>query len=158
MNRPKSPEDALASAHRANMQRYKVVPHRLIWLAAGLSAGTTALATFEMWKPGWLSYSLGGFVLLALIPVTLGWLSTVILGIWADVRFVDTLHAVAISLLCWLVVACTVIGPVLSIFIAPFALLLGVLGARLGMYSNELRWDRKVLGGSLPAPFEEGPR
>lgn len=80
-----------------------------------------------------------------------------ILGIWADVDLVEALHALAIPLVFSLIVACTVMGSVVAIalglFLAPFALILGVLGARLGMYSNELRWDRKVQAGLLADPI-----
>ena len=159
MSRPKSPEDALASAHRANVQRYKVVPHRLIWLSGVVSGGTTtasAYAIFTGWSGG---YSIDSFVLAAILPIALGYLSTVTLGIWADVRFADTQYALAIPLFFWLALAYAVFGAGtatgLLFCFSPFVIALGILGSRLGIYANRVRWDRKVSGGLLPVVFGE---
>ena len=147
------PDTELKLAHAANLKRYRPVPKRVTWLAAVLSSSITIFAGSFLLFDGWPGYSLIGAVRLALVPFALGYISTLILGIWADVRLIDTLHSLAITLVFWLVVSCTVMGSVvaiaLALYLAPFALILGVLGARLGMYSNELRWDRKVQAGLL---------
>ncbi len=147
------PDDELKLAHAANLRRYRPVPKRVIWLAAVLTSAPTVFTGWFLLLDGWPGYSPIGALRLALVPFALGYISTLILGIWADVRLVDTLHSLAITLVFWLVFACTVMGSVvaiaLALYLAPFALILGVLGARLGMYSNELRWDRKVQAGLL---------
>jgi len=159
MNQPKSPQDALASAHRANLQRYEMVPHRLIWLSGVVSGGVTtasAYAIYTGWSGG-IAYD--SFFVAALLPFALGYLSTVILGIWADVRFADTQYALGIPLFFWLALAYAVFGAGtatgLLFCFSPFVIALGILGSRLGMYANRIRWDRKVSGGLLPVVFGE---
>lgn len=154
---PESPNTELKLAHSANLRRYRPVPKRVIWLAAVLTSAIMVAASPLVLIDGWPGYSLFGTLRLALLPFAFGYVSTMILGIWADVDLVEALQALAIPLVFSLIVACTVMGSVvaiaLSIFLAPFALILGVLGVRLGMYSNELRWDRKVQAGLLADPI-----
>ena len=159
MSRPKSPEDALASAHRANLQRYKVVPHRLIWLSGVASAGLVlALAFLNLGLEHTTPYALFFAIHLSL-PILLGYLSAVVLGIWRDVRFED-----AICSLCVALFICIAIfywgNPKLIDGLVCWSLIaavLAVFGVRLGLRSNRIRWDRKVRGGVLPVPFEQGP-
>lgn len=136
-----------------------MLPHRIIWLSGVVSGGITTLMAFGIYA-GWSrGYSIDSFVLVFMLPSVLGYLSTVILGIWADVRFADTQYALAIPLCFWFVVLCTSLGFLEAIGILicyfPFVIGIAMLGSRLGMYANRIRWDRKANGGRLPAVYWE---
>ncbi len=156
--KPEIAKDSLASAHRANLARHKVVPPRLIWLSGLVSGGITTFGGYMLLAEGWGDeYKI--LVLVPLLSFVLGYLSAVILGIWADVRFSDTQYALGIPLFFWLAFAYVGFGVStgtgLLFCFSPFVIGTGMLGSRLGMYANRIRWDRKVSAGRLPVVFAE---
>ena len=160
MSRPKSPEDALASAHRANLQRYKVVPRRLICLSGFASAGLVlAIAYLNLG----LEYATPIAVFLAVnlsLPIVLGYSSAVILGIWRDVRFEDAICSLCIALFICIAIFCWGNPKLIDGLVcwSLIAAVLAVFGVRLGLRSNRIRWDGKVRGGLPLVSFHEGTK
>ncbi len=149
------PDSELKSAHAANVARYRPVPKGVI-LLVGVLHGVFAIgAAMGLTDMAWVHNPHEALFWQAFAPFAIGYISTVILGIWADVRFDETLYALAIPLLSGFAVIYARTGP--NEFEDALLLVagLGFLGSRLGMYANRIRWDRKVSGGLLPVVFGE---
>ena len=149
------PDNELKLAHASNVARYRPVPKRVI-LLVGILHGVFAIgAAMGLMDMAWVPSQYEALFWQAFAPFAIGYVSTVMLGIWADVRVDEALYALAIPLLSGFAVIYARSSPNEFQDALLLVAALGFLGSRLGMYANRIRWDRKVSGGLLPVVFGE---